>query len=133
MTQKKPSPTPAEIFKPNSYNCELDKEVWSPWDALGIHLGGYSAATDTDAINVLQGIQDKLYCDKIAERYNMAPSHVELLQYIFCSANWCEYGTSPRGCFPDYSIWGDDGLKPAIEKWKEYYFETWQIKFEEQP
>lgn len=115
MTDKKV----AEIIAPNAEDG--DGDYWDPWDVLGLHCLSYNSEIDRDAINVLQGIQDKLYCTDIAEKYAMSSSHVELLQSIFCSANWCEYGTSPRACFAI----DRDGFPALIAAWEAYYARQW--------
>ena len=46
---------------------------------------------------------------------------VELIQYVLCSANLCEYGTSPRACwFIDEKVADkliSDSEKQYAEKW----------------
>ena len=109
----------ADILKPNAEDENGD--FWDPWNALGVDCASYSGQVDQDAINVLRGIRDKLYNSDIAKRYSMAPSHVELLQSIFCSADWCDYGTSPRGCFPT----DREGFPALIAGWEGFYLRFW--------
>lgn len=108
-----------DVIAPNAE--DFGGEYWDPWGALNLRCLSYNAQIDQDAINVLQGIQDKLYCTDIAERYSMSPAHVELLQGIFCSANWCEYGTSPRACF----AMDREGFPNLIAAWKDFYHRQW--------
>jgi hypothetical protein len=110
----------SEIIQPNTE--DFDGEYWDPWDALCNRCASYSGQVDQDAINVLKGIRDKLYCSDIAALYGMSESHVELLQCIFCSANWCEYGTSPRGCFPI----DREGFPALIAAWEDFYRRHWK-------
>ena len=66
-----------------------------------IKCGGYNSEVDDDIINVMRVIRDDrpaFYTD-IAEKLQMKPPHVELIQYILCSMDFAEYGTSPRGCW----------------------------------
>lgn len=118
-------------FEPNSEDG--DGPYWDPWEVIAIPAGGYSSSVDLDAIYVLRAIRDgvasgksggdyKNYVTDISKRTGMSESHVELWQYIFCSANWCDYGTSPRGCFPA------DGLQfdALITAWEAYYLRRWK-------
>lgn len=112
--------TVADIIAPNAEDENGD--YWDPWDALGIGCASYNSGIDQNAINVLCGIRDKLFCDDIAERYGMSALHVELFQSIFCSADWCEYGTSPRGCFPE----DREGFPALIAAWEAYFKRRWE-------
>lgn len=111
--------TVASIILPNEDDEHGD--YWNPWVALGIGCGGYRGDGDQNALAVLRGINVHLYSTDIAERTGLASSHVELLQEIFCSANWCEYGTSPRGCWPI----DREGFPLLIEAWEQYYERHW--------
>jgi len=117
-------------FAPNS--DDMEGPFWDPWIAMGVQCGGYSAGVDLDAIEVLRAIRDGVaagrsggeygnFVTDIAERTGLSRTHVELYQYMFCSVNWCDYGTSPRGCFPEYGF-DFDGL---IEAWCKYYVRRW--------
>ena len=108
-------------------------EYWDPWDALGVRCGGYSSAIDDDALAVLKAIRDGAasrhsggeftnYTTDIAAKTGMSATHVELWQYLFCSADWCDYGTSPRGCFPNYDI----DFDALIAAWEAYYERRWK-------
>lgn len=109
-----------------SPNCEDENgPFWDPWEALGIRCCSYSGQNDIDAVLVLEGIQRHQFNTDIAHDTGMSPSHVELLQGIFCTANWAEYGTSPRGCWPSYHV--DFGA--IIDGWKAYYERHWEEPF----
>lgn len=110
----------SEIIKPNAEDAE--GEYWDPWDALKLPCCSYSSALDDQAIAVLRGINDRLYATDIAARAGMTPEHVELLQGIFCSADWADYGTSPRGCWPI----DREGFPKLIEAWEAYYTRQWE-------
>lgn len=77
------------------------EEAFDMWEALGISCGGYNSAIDALVIRVMQDILDNrpVYVTDIATRLGVTPEMVELIQYILCSADLCEYGTSPRGCW----------------------------------
>lgn len=93
----------------------------SPWEALGLNYAGYSSEQDRQAIAIMECIGDGMFCNDIARKLGLSPDHVELWQYIFCSADWCEYGTSPRGCWPiDKERWASE-----IENWRRYQEVAW--------
>lgn len=96
---------------------------FDPWESLGISCGSYSSNQDEHGIAVLELIVTErgIYNTDIARRLALSPAHVELWQYIFCSADLCEYGTSPRGCFPV----SDDAAKAFLENWKQYHKLAW--------
>jgi hypothetical protein len=123
-----------DCFAPNAEDDH--GEYWDPWDVMRVPLGGYSSEVDGDVIRVLRAIRTGLansradnaghgfYCTEIAEALGLAPSHVELLQYMFCSAGWCEYGTSPRGCWFVHDK-GENFGDRLIEAWEAYYLRHW--------
>lgn len=110
----------AEIIAPNEEDGR--GEFWDPWTALGISCASYNSEIDAEAIKVLRGIAALKYCTVIATESGMSPSHVELLQSIFCSAGWCDYGTSPRGCWPI----DREGFPALIAAWEVYYQRQWK-------
>lgn len=113
----------ASQLEPNEE--DWDGPYWDPWTSLDLPCLSYNSAIDCDFLHVLCGIRDKLYCDAIAERASLEPKHVELIQSIFCSARWAEYGTSPRGCFPNYGSEFED-LGRVIDLWVQYYERHWK-------
>lgn len=119
-------PTASEITTPNAE--DENGEYWDPWVALGLRCVGYSSDVDQNAIDVLRGIRDKLNNAKIAARTGLNPAYVELLQGIFCGADWAEYGTSPRGCF----AMADD-FPRLIEAFEAYFERQWRERPAEFP
>lgn len=111
--------TVAEIIKPNAE--DEDGEYWDPWEALGLACLSYNSEIDENAIAVLEGVQARQFNSDIAAATGMTQAHVELFQGIFCSADWCEYGTSPRGCWPI----DRDGFPKLIEAWQAYFARHW--------
>lgn len=104
-------------------NAEDERgEYFDPWEALGIRTASYSEQIDLDCIAVLKGIAAKQYCTDIAAANSLPPAYVELLQSLFCNAGWAEYGTSPRGCWPQ---WGTD-FSGLIAAWEAYAERQWR-------
>ena len=99
-------------------------DIWSPWEAMGHQYFSYSSEVDMDALRVLKGIIEKKYCTDIAKENGMAPAHVEMIQYLFCGANWVDYGTSPRGCWISFNI----NAERLLAKFEEYYEASWRQK-----
>lgn len=112
----------ADMLEPNAE--DENGSFFDPWDALGLYCLSYNSEIDQRAIAVLRGIGEKLYCSEIAQRASMAEDHVELFQSIFCSANWCEYGTSPRGCWFVHNQGPDFGAR-MIAAWETYFARMW--------
>jgi len=118
--------TAAIIEHPFADNSEDEHgPYWDPWDAMGVSNGGYSSEVDQHAIAILRAIRDGdrsgRFVTDIAQATGLAPAHVELWQYLFCSADWLDYGSSPRGAFPRYGF-DFDGL---IAAWEAYYERRW--------
>jgi hypothetical protein len=109
----------SEIIRPNAE--DENGKYWDPWEALGLPCCSYNSDIDENALAVLRGMESATYATDIAERTGMSPAHVELLQSIFCSAGWGEYGTSPRGCWPI----DRDGFPALIAAWEAYYERQW--------
>ncbi|HEY1605579.1 MAG TPA: hypothetical protein VGF77_08260 [Allosphingosinicella sp.] len=116
----------------------LDDNWDDPWVDLGVPLGGYSSSVDDDILAVLKAIRDGSrrlrqnedgpgnYVTDIAKVTGLSESHIELIQYIFCSCDWCDYGTSPRGCFPNWERFDDDGFDALISRFEAYYRRRWK-------
>jgi hypothetical protein len=88
----------------------LNKELI--WDQLGLDCCGHNSAVDDQIVAVLELVSgpDFIFNDDIAEKTGMTKEHVELIQYLLCSADLAEYGTSPRGC------WGTEKAQQLLLK-----------------
>lgn len=100
----------------------MTNEFWEP--LLGEnHCASYDSAVDLDVLNVLGELykarknDEAIFYTKISKNLNMAETHVELIQFILCGADFAEYGTSPRGCWLT-----DKGIK-FYEQNKKYHAE----------
>lgn len=104
-------------------------DPWDFWDQIGMHCAGYNSAIDADLIRVFiesdtSNDNSEFYSTQIAARLGLAENYVELLKYALCSANFCNYGTSPRGA------WAEHGKQAELrEKLLEWYERRWGEPF----
>jgi len=92
-----------------------DGECFDPWDLFPCVYGSYSSAFDNMAIDVLIDLRDGTF-----NRDDLAS---EMFREMLCVAGYCDYGTSPRTCFPT-SVFGDS-LPRLIQRWQEYSNIRW--------
>lgn len=70
------------------------------WDVLGISCGDYNTAIDEHILSVMEEInKGPCFVTDLSETLGLDRHYVELIQYLICSAEMGEYGTSPRGCW----------------------------------
>jgi len=111
----------AQLAKPISdREDEMDSvEEFDPWEIFPSLYGSYSSEFDDMAILVLDNIVNKRW----GEREGLAH---EIFREMLCTAGLCDYGTSPRGCFPNHSIKGiEEMLAALLEKWRAYRIANW--------
>lgn len=107
----------ALLAKPDAYDCyTMSDEEFDPWALFPSFLGSYSAAFDDLAIDVLERIQEPR-----ADGETLAH---EMFREMLCTANLCDYGTSPRVCFPTNNF--RPLLPELIERWKRYRAMMWE-------
>lgn len=95
-------------------------EVFDPWhDIIEGVLGSYSSSMDLIFINALKAIRDRTTFKFIFNN----DAH-EMALYILAGQGYTDYGTSPRGGWPD--SWCADLWDDMIAKWEEYYKATWE-------
>jgi len=95
---------------------EAEFDFWS--DRLGISYGSYSSEIDEHIYNVAKMIVEarkndsSVFYTDVAEKLNLQPAYVELINYILAGVSYpiiggeqhydnspFTYGTSPRGLF----------------------------------
>ena len=102
----------------------MEDNDWDFWeDEAKITCIPYSSRIDEDMLNTLKLIAEEKFNHEIAEILNLTPQYVELMQSIFCHAGWCEYGTSPRGCWIDHS----KNKEELIDKYNYYFKRRWKL------
>lgn len=97
-----------------------DDEFFDPWEDI-IHgiWGSYAAKSDALAISTLEAVRDKRTFDFIKDEGFSA----EFMLYVLAGHGYLNYGTSPRGGWPDESV--ADMWQELIDKWKAYYEIHW--------
>lgn len=102
----------------------MDEFGWDFWEEVGLSCVSYNSQIDEDALAVLKGIRANKYNTEIAAELGLPAQYVELLQSIFCSAGWCEYGTSPRGCW--LKEYDDAKADAMVAKFEAYVRNMWR-------
>lgn len=100
---------------PNDPN-DYDKE-FHPWRLFPALYGSYSSEFDDLAIAVLSDVRDGY---KPGQRNDLAS---EMFREMLCTSGLCNYGTSPRSCFPTTGF--AKRLPVLIEKWTAYKNFVW--------
>jgi hypothetical protein len=102
------------LEKPNASDAQgFSMDEFDPWGDIvkGIH-GSYNSACDELMLDALKAVCDKTTYAFIDD-YGLAG---EMALYILSGHGLTDYGTSPRGTWPDHSI---ADLWPAIiDKWE---------------
>lgn len=109
-----------EIAKPLDDGAMDDGVFFDPWNLFPSLYGSYSGEFDWCAVGVLEklGVYDGSAPHDLAS---------EMIREMLCTGYICEYGSSPRVCFP--SSESEPFIRPLIEKWKQYYEIEWGEPF----
>jgi hypothetical protein len=95
--------------------------MFDPWGDIIEGINGiYNSECDRLIIGALEAVRD----GKQFEFINQEGFAGEMMFYILSGNGMIEYGTSPRGGWPEYDIadlWGE-----LIEKWKAYASVSWR-------
>ena len=102
----------AILARPNSDNPAED---FDPWDLFPAVYGSYSSEFDRMAIDVLR--------DVLAGEFKRNDLASEIFREMLCSANLCDYGSSPRACFPTVKFKAI--LPKLIARWAAYADAHW--------
>jgi hypothetical protein len=98
----------------------VDLEVFDPWaDVIEGIYGSYSSESDDLMIAALEAVGSKTTFEFIKERGFAG----EFALYVLAGHGLTDYGTSPRGAWPDHEI--EDLWQPLIDKWKAYAASQW--------
>ncbi len=99
---------------PNDFSCRSSEE-FDPWDIFPALYGSYSDDFDACAIDVLSEL-----LNRDLRREDLA---AEMLREMLCTQNLCEYGTSPRSCWPTAEF--QPLIPELLEKWKAWSAASW--------
>lgn len=93
-------------------------EFFDPWEDIiqGIY-GNYAAESDDLMIEVMEAVRDRTTFDLVKAKGFI----IEFLLYVLAGHGLTEYGTSPRGGWPEHA----DLWQPLIDKWKAYRAVAW--------
>lgn len=92
--------------------------VFDPWDIFPVY-GSYSSDFDECALDVLRELRDRA---KVRDDLG-----AEMFREMLCKQELCNYGTSPRVCFPSERF--RHLLPEFIEKWQAYAELQWGSDF----
>jgi len=93
----------------------MTPDVFDPWDLFPCLYGSYSKDFDDMALDVLRDIRaGDVRRDDLAS---------QMFREMLCTANLCDYGTSPRVCFATEQF--KEVLPALIEKWEAYSLVSW--------
>jgi hypothetical protein len=105
----------AILAKPLSEYDVRSVDEFDPWELFPLY-GSSSSEFDELALDVLRELRDG---EK--KRDDLA---AEMFREILCNMHLCDYGTSPRVCFP--SIGFRPLLPELIDKWTAYSKMQWE-------
>lgn len=88
---------------------------FDPWDLFPNLYGSYDGDFDKMAIEVLS--------DLLGGTHNRTDLAAYMLREMLCKASLCDYGSSPRVCFPSQEF--RELLPKLIEKWRAYSLINW--------
>lgn len=101
---------------PDAESNELRSvEDFDPWNLFPCLYGSYSSEFDRMAVEVLEDI--------LAKRVTRADLAAEMFREMLCTADLCDYGTSPRVCFPSREF--EKVLPELIRRWAAYADMQW--------
>ena len=115
-----------EVAKPIADERELCcDETFDPWALFPAVYGSYSADFDWTMLDVLRSLDLAARDDwdaAIALQRDETLAH-HIFREMLCTANLCDYGTSPRVCFATTPF--REVLAELIAKWEAYSRMQW--------
>lgn len=93
---------------------------WDFWYIAKLNSSGYDSDIDRDLINVFIITSQLNWYEDIAKTLSLDPKYVCLLIEILCNANFCEYGSSPRGAWAIHNSYQEN-----LDKLNKWYAEKW--------
>jgi hypothetical protein len=90
-------------------------ECFEPWSLFPCVYGSYSGDFDKCAIDALTEL--------VEGKKRRSDLGAEMFREMLCNAHLCDYGTSPRVCFPTREFL--ELLPVLLEKWKAHSLAYW--------
>lgn len=116
----------AELAKPIADEaCLSSDEEFNPWSLFPAIYGAYSGDFDWTMLEVLRSLQLASEDDwdaAIAMQRRETLAH-HIFREMLCTADLCDYGSSPRVCFSTLEF--RQVLPDLIAKWKAFSQMTW--------
>lgn len=110
---------------PKDEHDVADREFFDPWsDVITGIYGSYSSVSDQLMIECLEAVRDRKTFEFIESKGFVA----EFMLYVLAGHGLTDYGTSPRGGWPNHDI--RDLWQPLIDKWRAYYAAAWSEPLE---
>ena len=107
----------AELAKPDTEENFTHADDFNPWELFPSLYGTYCRSFDDCAIDVLKGLASRPMC------WNRSDLAAQMFREMLCTADLCEYGTSPRVCFPTPEF--KEVLGDLIARWEAYRERDW--------
>lgn len=116
----------AELAKPVADAPELVcDDTFDPWELFPAIYGSYSADFDWTMLDVLRALRLAAEGDwdsaMAMQREETLAHHI--FREMLCTADLCDYGTSPRVCFATEPF--KAALPELISKWEAYSLMQW--------
>ena len=104
-----------DLPMPTDRHCLGAEGEFDPWQIFPAIYGSYCASFDRCAIEVLTEIQVNY---RVREDLG-----ADMLREMLCVSDLCNYGTSPRVCFP--TTYFKPLIPELIEKWRTWAALSW--------
>ncbi len=101
-----------ELAKPDMEFDSPSDDEFDPWALFPAVYGSYSSDFDDMAIEVLEGIAAMPRC------WDRDDLGAQMFREMLCKSDLCDYGTSPRVCFPTPEF--EAVLGDLVSRWKTF-------------
>lgn len=116
----------AELDKPLPADEYGGDDTFDPWALFPSLYGSYSQAFDQMALDVLRSLAlaSADNWDEAIEMQRRETLAHEMFREMLCTAELCDYGSSPRVCFANHDTFAPL-LPELIAKWEAYSQVQW--------
>lgn len=109
----------AALAKPIAETRDMQSsDDFDPWEDVVTNIfGSYAKTSDDLMIETMEAVRDGTTFELIEKKGFI----IEFMLYVLAGNDLTEYGSSPRGAWPDQrDLW-----QPLIDKWKAYRDMAW--------